>query len=165
MCASGVSYLYDRFSAKWWRELLIVCILGLALFGVYKNAQKFLPEHRHIQQTHDFITQIDREYQQSNLSDSAKCVFVYDKARYAFSYYSYIDNLTIPYKIFDEEFNEQDSNVKFGSFPCQKIWILASHYWDNWEKLLIAHAKSLSKNAEIKEIKSFGNSMLIRIER
>lgn len=166
MCASGVNYLYDRFSAKWWRELLIVCILGLALFSAYKNAQNFLLEHRQIHQTHDFITQIAKEYQQSELTDSTKCVFVYDKARYAFSYYSYIDNLTIPHKIFDKEFNEQDSNVKFGSFPCQKIWILASHYWDNWEKLLIAHAESLSKNAEIKEIKSiFGNSMLIRVER
>lgn len=166
MCTSGVNYLYDRFSAKWWRQSLIVCILGLGIFGAYKNAQKFLPEHRHIQQTHDFITQIAKEYHESRLSDSAKCVFVYNKARYAFFYYSHIDNLTIPYKIFDEEFNEQDSNVKFGDFPCQKILILASHYWDNWEKLLIAHAESLSKNAEIKELKSsFGNSMLIRIER
>ncbi|RDU54511.1 glycosyltransferase family 39 protein [Helicobacter sp. MIT 01-3238] len=164
MCASGVNYLYDRFSAKWWRELLIVCILGLAIFGAYKNAQKFLPEHRHIQQTHDFITQIAKEYQQSKLSDSAKCVFVYSSARYAFFYYSYIDNLTIPHKIFDEKFNVKDT--KFYDFPCQKIWILASHYWDNWEKLLIAHAKSLSKNAEIKESQSnFGSSMLIRIER
>lgn len=165
MCASGANYLYDRFSAKWWRESLIVCILGLALFSAYKNAQKFLPEHRHIQQTHDFITQIAKEYQQSELTDSAKCVFVYSATNHAFLYYSHIDNLTIPHRIFDKEFNEQDSNVKFGSFHCQKIWILASHYWDNWEKLLIAHTESLSKNAEIKEIKSFGNSMLIRIER
>lgn len=164
MCASGMNYLYDRFSAKWWRELLIVCILGLAFFGAYKNAQNFLLEHRQIQQTHDFITQIAKEYQQSKLSDSAKCVFVYRFANHAFSYYSYIDNLAIPHKVFDEKFNVKDT--KFYDFPCQKLWILASHYFDNWEKLLIAHAESLSKNVEIKEIKSiFGNSMLIRIER
>lgn len=166
MCASGVSYLYDRFSAKWWRQSLIVCILGLGLFGAYKNAQKFLPEHRHIEQTHDFITQIAKEYQQSKLTDSAKCVFVFDTARYTFSYYSYMDNLTIPYKIFDKEFNEQDSNVKFGDLHCQKVWILANHYpIDNWENLLISHAKSISQNMKVEKAKTGWRSMLIRVEK
>lgn len=166
MCASGANYLYDRFSVKWWRQSLIVCILGLGIFGVYKNAQKFLPEHRHIEQTHDFITQIAKEYHESRLSDSAKCVFVYSSAKPAFLYYSHIDNLTIPHKIFDKEFNEQDSNVKFGDLSCQKIWILASHYPPiNWANLLIAHAKSISQNAKVEKAKTGWGSMLIRIER
>ena len=167
MCASGVNYLYDRFSAKWWRQSLIVCILGLALFGAYKNAQKFLPKHRHIHQTHDFITQIAKEYHESRLSDSAKCVFVYSGANLAFLYYSHIDNLTIPHKIFDKEFNEQDSNVKFGDVSCQKIWILASHYppIDNWANLLISHAESLSESTTIEMAKTGWGSMLIRIEK
>ena len=167
MCASGANYLYDRFSVKWWRQSLIVCILGLGIFGVYKNAQKFLPEHRNIQQTHDSITQIAKEYQQSELTDSAKCVFVFDKAKHHFLYYSHIDNLTIPHKIFDKEFNEQDSNVKFGDSSCQKIWILASHYppIDNWANLLISHAKSISQNTKVEKPKTGWQSMLIRIER
>lgn len=166
MCASGVNYLYDRFSVKWWRQSLIVCILGLGIFGAYKNAQKFLPEHRHIQQTHDFITKIAKEYHESRLSDSAKCVFVYSSAKPAFLYYSHIDNLTIPHKIFDKEFNEQDSNVKFGDLSCQKIWILASHYPPiNWANLLISHAKSISQNAKVEKAKTGWGSMLIRIER
>lgn len=169
MCASGVNYLYDRFSAKWWRQSLIVYILGLGIFGVYKNAQKFLPEHRHIQQTHDFITQIAKEYQQSNLPDSVKCVFVYSSANPAFLYYSHIDSTNTPHKTFDQKFNVE--NTKFSNLPCQKVWILASHYasingsTDAWINQLISHAKSISQNAKVEKSKTGWGSILIRVER
>ena len=165
MCASGATYLYDKISLKWCKDLCVVCLLALALFGAYKNAQKFLPEHRHIEQTHAFISQIAEEYTESKLAESNKCVFVFESAQPMFLYYSHIDNLNIPHKVFDGKFNLENFDNKFGELKCQKSWILASHYPSGeWVDSLIAYTKSLNENAKIKTAKTGWGTILIRIE-
>ena len=58
-------------------------------------------------------------------------------------------------------------NVEFGDLGCQKSWILASHYPDikGWDFLLVAYAKSTSKNVKVEMAKTGWGSVLIRLER
>lgn len=91
-CAFGAEYLYARFSGKWWKIACNLAVILLIALSLYRNAQIMLKSRHHIQQTHDFITQIA---QRATPSD---CVFIYDVTKHAFLYHLYTSKQSVPYE-------------------------------------------------------------------
>nr|QGT50226.1 hypothetical protein Helico6505_0580 [uncultured Helicobacter sp.] len=134
-CAYGVYALYKQ---KIWLKSLAVILLLTCLFqAIYHESRHIRKNQHHIQQTHAFVDSIANNIQEGD------CVWVYRKAAPAFNYYSFIDHLSIPYEVIDNDL----SSFTFDAKNCTSHYVFATHYPIEWYEELRAIIENYDPHA------------------
>ncbi|STQ86023.1 hypothetical protein LS73_002440 [Helicobacter muridarum] len=98
----------------------------LMIVDICRYWQNLYKREYYIQQTHELILRISKDF------NSNDCLFVYNGANPAFKYYSFLEGLSLPNRVFREISDlhiDSKEHVK-----CRKIFVLLSHSSNELEK-------------------------------
>ncbi|WP_394954579.1 hypothetical protein [uncultured Helicobacter sp.] len=145
LCAFGGGVLYNwlkRYSIT--RVLLMSGVMALTCFTLYQHINQYMKNDHYKAQTHALVRQIAQD------SKPDDCVFVFWFANPALSYYTRLDNLTIPKK--QSEFRHDLATLleKTKKMVCQRNWVFAASYpTGDWDKQLQDMIYALDKDAKV----------------
>ncbi|RDU71634.1 hypothetical protein CQA66_05890 [Helicobacter aurati] len=151
LCASGIGYLISLSKNIWWRNCWSFVVICLVIADLCRYVQHLYKHEYAIQQTHELILKANTEFQSND------CVMIYKSTEPAFKYYSFLDNISLPYKVFDE-------NPHFDSYSsCNHIFVLVAHASTEFVSKLDSLAVIANRNVKIIKPRYYGHGAFLLI--
>lgn len=119
-------------------------VMALTCFTLYQHINQYMKNDHYKAQTHALVRQIAQD------SKPDDCVFVFWFANPALSYYTRLDNLTIPKKRTQFRHDLTTLSDQMKKLVCQKNWVFAaSHPAGDWDKQLQDMIYALDKDTKV----------------
>lgn len=126
------------------RLLLVGGVIALTCFTLYQHINQYMKNDHYKAQTHALVRQIAQD------SKPDDCVFVFWFANPALSYYTRLDDLTIPKKRTQFRHDLTTLSDQMKKLVCQKNWVFAaSHPAGDWDKQLQDMIYALDKDTKV----------------